>query len=731
MLGSLEGVVSASVNFANERVTVYYDPEKIRPEELKKAVESIGYKLAETSELTRDEEAERDVKKLKRLRLNALMSLAFSVPIVLLSMVFHQVPYREWILLILSLPVLGWFGKDFFIIAARRARHFSSNMDTLVALGTGMAFLFSAFNTLFPGILRSYGMEPHVYYEAAAVVIAFVSLGRFLEEQAKIKTSEAIRRLLDLGVKTARVIRNGAEKEVLISKVRIGDIMMVRPGEKIPTDGKVTDGSGFVDESMITGESLPVGKKPGDTVIGATINLNGSLTIVAEHVGSETVLAQIIRLVQEAQDSKAPVQKLVDRVASIFVPVVIGIAFVTFMAWIFIPHAPSHPGWGWEQGKGLPFALINAVTVLIVACPCALGLATPTALMVGLGRAARQGILIRDADSLETACRLDAIVLDKTGTITRGKPEVREVVWDEGAEDQGAEDRQKIKTAVAAIESRSEHPYAKAIADHFRKEDLPSMEVIGFENTSGKGVSAFAESDGYHIGSKTFILENGGVFSGFMEKKDAELRQQTASLVYVARNRRVILLLSVTDLVKPTSPGAVARLKEMGLRLHMLTGDTVSIASHIAHEAGIDFFKAEVSPAGKAEYVRQLKSQGLKVAMVGDGINDSPALAVADIGMAMGTGTDIAMESAQLTLMKGDLGKVIAAIRLSRATVQTIRQNLFWAFFYNVLMIPIAAGILYPFTGFLLNPMIAGAAMAFSSVSVVMNSLRLRSKRLI
>ena len=315
MLGSLEGVVSASVNFANERVTVYYDPEKIRPEELKKAVESIGYKLAETSELTRDEEAERDVKKLKRLRLNALMSLAFSVPIVLLSMVFHQVPYREWILLILSLPVLGWFGKDFFIIAARRARHFSSNMDTLVALGTGMAFLFSAFNTLFPGILRSYGMEPHVYYEAAAVVIAFVSLGRFLEEQAKIKTSEAIRRLLDLGVKTARVIRNGAEKEVLISKVRIGDIMMVRPGEKIPTDGKVTDGSGFVDESMITGESLPVGKKPGDTVIGATINLNGSLTIVAEHVGSETVLAQIIRLVQEAQDSKAPVQKLVDRVA--------------------------------------------------------------------------------------------------------------------------------------------------------------------------------------------------------------------------------------------------------------------------------------------------------------------------------------------------------------------------------------------------------------------------------
>jgi Cu2+-exporting ATPase len=725
MLGSLEGVISANVNFANERVAVEYDRGKTGPDEMMKAVESIGYKLVTTNDLTREEEAERDRKKLKKLRFNAIMSLAFSVPIVLLAMVFVSVPYREWIMLVLSLPVLGWFGKNFFIVAVKRSRHFSSNMDTLVALGTGTAFLFSAFNTIFPGFLRSRGIEPHVYYEASAVIIAFISLGRYLEDRAKSKTSEAIRKLLNLGVKTARVMRKGMPMEVLISKVRIGDVMIIRPGEKIPTDGKVTEGSGFVDESMITGESVPVEKKPGDRVIGATLNQNGSLNVVAERIGSDTVLAQIVRLVQEAQDSKAPVQKLVDRIAAVFVPVVLVIAILAFIFWALWPHVLTA-----GQTSSIPFAFMIAVTVLIVACPCALGLATPTALMVGLGRAASSGILIRDAVSLETACKLDAIVFDKTGTITRGKPEVRDVIWDEQAESLGNEEKHTVETALVAIESRSEHPFAKAVVDHFKKEEMPAVSIVGFENSSGKGVSAFAGKDSYQVGSKTFILENGGIFSGFMEQKDREMRKQSSSLVYIARNRKVILMLAVTDLLKPTSPAAVARLKEMGLQLHMLTGDTVSIASHIAHEAGIDYFKAEITPAGKADYIRHLKEEGMKVAMVGDGINDSPALALADIGMAMGTGTDIAMESAHLTLVHGDLGKVITAIRLSRATVQTIRQNLFWAFFYNVLMIPLAAGILYPFTGFLLNPMIAGAAMAFSSVSVVTNSLRLRSRKL-
>ncbi len=719
-LGHLQGVESANVNFASERVIIKYDPEKVELEEMMKAVDHIGYKLVETDELTFEEEDAREKKKLRRMQFNALMSLSFSVPIVIIAMIFHDIPYANWIMLVLSLPVLGWFGKDFFIIAVKRARHFSSNMDTLVALGTGVAFLFSAFNTIFPEFLMSRGIHPHVYYEAAAVIIAFISLGRFLEEKAKTRTSASIKKLLNLGAKTAHVIRNGVEKEVLISKVRIGDTMIIRPGEKIPTDGIVTEGSGYVDESMITGESVPVDKKKGDRVIGATLNMSGSLSASAEKIGSETVLSQIIKLVQEAQGSKAPVQKLADRVSGIFVPVVIGIAIITFLGWLVFPQLAAG-----SQQSAVPFAFIAAITVLIVSCPCALGLATPTALMVGIGKAAEHGILIRDAVSLETACKLDAIVLDKTGTITKGKPEVTGEIWDNGSADKVI-----VGQAVAAIESRSEHPFAKALTDHYKKENGHTVAVEAFQNISGKGVSAVVGTDSYDIGSKTFMLEKGRRFSPYLLDTDQELRKNPGSLIYVARNGEVILLLTVSDAVKPSSPAAVAKLKSMGIQLHMLTGDTASIASQVARQAGIEFFKAEVTPEGKAEYIRQLKSQGLKVGMVGDGINDSPALAMSDLGMAMGTGTDIAMESSHLTLVKGDLSKVATAISLSHATVNTIRQNLFWAFFYNLLMIPLAAGILYPFTGFLLNPMIAGAAMAFSSVSVVTNSLRLKGKKL-
>jgi Cu2+-exporting ATPase len=717
MLSAQEGVKSAVVNLAMEQVVVEYEPQLIDPARMGKVVDGIGFKLITDKSVGAGDQVHTQNRRLKRLKFNTLMSVAFSIPVLLISMVFHHLSYSNWIMLILSVPVLAIFGREFFIIAWKRAMHFSSNMDTLVALGTGTAFLYSTFNTVFPEFLRSRGFEPHVYFEASVVIISFILLGRYFEERAKQRTSGAIRKLMGLGVKTARVIRNGVEKEMLISKIIVGDILMIRPGEKIPTDGKVTEGDSFIDESMITGESVPVQKMAGDVVIGATINQTGSLKVSAEKVGSETMLAQIIKLVQEAQGSRAPVQKLVDKVAAVFVPVVIGIAIFTFIAWsIWQPALP-----GGQAASGIPLALMAAISVLVIACPCALGLATPTALMVGLGKAAEHGILIRDAESLETACNIDTIVLDKTGTITVGKPMVAEIVWDENSTDQST-----VEDAIVSIESRSEHPFAAALVGHLKKPGFVAREIVGFESTTGKGVSAFVGSDVYHIGSKSYILENAGKFSKTFLEKDAELRKQAQSLIYVTRNRSVMALFSVTDTIKPSSAAAVAELKNMGIEVHMLSGDTVAITSHMAAKAGIDHFKGEVTPEGKSDYVRQLKEKGRHVAMVGDGINDSPALAQADIGIALGTGTDIAMESAQITLIGGDLEKIISAIRLSRKTVKTIRQNLFWAFFYNVISIPVAAGILYPFTGFLLNPMIAGAGMALSSVSVVTNSLRLK-----
>jgi P-type Cu2+ transporter len=715
MLESQEGIKSAVVNLAMEQVVVEYDPSLTGPPKMEKVIDGIGFRLITDRNVMEQDREEGSSKRLRKLRLNTILSVAFSIPVLLIAMVFHHsVPHANLVMLVLSLPVLGIFGREFFIIAWKRARHFSSNMDTLVALGTGAAFLYSAFNTFFPGFLRSHGFEPHVYFEASVVIISFILMGRYFEENAKQRTTGAIKKLMGLSVKTARVIRNGVEKEMLISKIRVGDILVIRPGEKIPTDGRVTEGNSFIDESMLTGESIPVEKKTGDTVIGATINQTGSLKITAEKIGSETMLAHIIRLVQEAQGSRAPVQKQVDRIAAIFVPVVIGISILTFIAWSV-----------WNPAPGSPIALICAITVLVIACPCALGLATPTALIVGLGKAAEHGILIRDAESLETACTLDTIVLDKTGTITEGKPVVSEVIWEENEND-----RKTIESAIISIESRSEHPFAAALVNHLKPEVFVPDAIVGFESSTGKGVSAFSGTDVYHIGSKSYILENAGKFTERFAEKDILLRKEAQSLVYVAKNRNVVALFAVTDRLKPSSAEAVAMFKKMGIEVHLLSGDTVALTSHMASKAGITHFKGEVTPEGKSDYIRRLKEKGRHVAMVGDGINDSPALALADIGIAMGTGTDIAMESSQITLIKGDLGKIVAAIRLSKETVRTIRQNLFWAFFYNVISIPVAAGILYPFTGFLLNPMIAGAGMAFSSVSVVTNSLRLKRVKL-
>lgn len=713
ILAAQEGVKSAVVNLAMEQVVVEFEPQVIDTHIMEKVVDEIGYKLITDKSVVHDQQEARD-KRLERLKFNTLLSVAFSVPIVLISMVFHNIPYAYWIMLVLAVPVLAIFGREFFIIAWKRAIHFSSNMDTLVAMGTGTAFIYSAFNTIFPEYLQSRGFEPHVYFEAATVIISFILLGRYFEERAKKRTSGAIRKLMGLGAKTAIVIRNGVEKEMLITKIRVGDTLVIRPGEKIPTDGKVTEGNSFIDESMISGESVPVLKKAGDTVIGATLNQTGSMKMLAEKIGSETVLAQIIKLVQEAQGSRAPVQQLVDKVASIFVPAVIILSALTFAIWTI-----------WHPASGSPVALICAITVLVIACPCALGLATPTALMVGLGKAAEHGILIRDAESLETACTIDTIVLDKTGTITMGKPSVVDTFRDGNPTDQA-----EIENAIVSIESRSEHPFASALVSYLKKQDFVPAEISEFESTTGKGVSAKVGNDVYHIGSKKYILDNAGKFSNLFLEKDAELRTKAQSLIYVTRNRNVVALYSVTDAIKPSSVAAVAELKKMGIEVHMLSGDTAEITAHMAAEAGISHFEGEVTPEGKSEYIRDLKHQNRHVAMVGDGINDSPALALADIGIALGTGTDVAMESAQITLIAGDLDKIISAIKLSKATVKTIRQNLFWAFFYNVISIPIAAGILYPFTGFLLNPMIAGAGMAFSSVSVVTNSLRLKRAKI-
>jgi len=723
LLSATEGIREASVNLASEQVMVEYDPAVIPLEAITKAVESLGFKMI-TRDLSTEEESDLVTRRLGLLKRRTVASAVLTLPVVILAMVFHHLPYANPVMLILTLPVLVWSGREFFVIAWKRMVHRSANMDTLVALGTGSAFTLSLFNTLFPSWLRARGIEPHVYYEAASVIITFILLGRYFEEKAKQKTSGAIKQLMGLGVKTARVVRNGVEKEMLITKIVKGDVLIIRPGEKIPVDGRVTEGFSSVDESMITGESVPVNKWPGERVIGATINHTGSLTMVAEKVGSETMLARIIRLVQEAQGSRAPIQRLADRIAAVFVPVVMAIALVTFAVWVT-----------WHPEKGIPFAIMTAVTVLVIACPCALGLATPTALMVGLGKAARHGILIRNAESLELFCRCTDVVLDKTGTVTRGRPQVNEVAWDRSGLKDSETAGEELLRAVVAIESKSEHPFARALVNFFGPVgtvQAPGSEnpVTDFESSTGKGVTAGYAGDLYHIGSRSFVTGEGCLLPAALEEEEKKQKQLARSVIYVACNRKVVLLAALSDTLKPGSAEAVASLGREGFRVHLLSGDSVAITSHMASEAGISLFKAEVSPDGKSEYIRRLKEEGKVVAMVGDGINDSPALAAADIGIAMGTGTDIAIESAQITLIHGDLEKLITALALSRQTVRTIRQNLFWAFFYNIIAIPVAAGILYPVNGFLLNPMLAGAAMAFSSVSVVGNSLLLRSRRL-
>ncbi len=710
MVKAKEGVIDASVNFATTSLTVEYLPNLVGPEDMQKALQSVGYDLlidtkSDTSDVL-DEIREQKYKKLKRRTAGAIL---LSVPVVIIGMFFMNMPFANEIMWILSTPVIMIFGRDFYINAWKQAKHRAANMDTLVALSTGVAYSFSVFNTLWPEFWYTRGLHAHVYFEAATVIIAFIMLGKLLEEKAKGNTSNAIKNLMGLQPKKVTVLLNdGHQIQIPVEKIQKGDMVMVKPGEKIAVDGSVTHGNSYVDESMLTGEPVPVLKSENEKVYAGTINQKGSFNFRAEKVGSETMLAQIIKMVQDAQGSKAPVQKLVDKIAGIFVPTVITIALVAFATWIIFGGEA-----GFTQG------LLALITVLVIACPCALGLATPTAIMVGVGKGAENGILIKDAESLELAKDIDAVVLDKTGTITEGKPVVSDEYW--------LESDNLEKHVLFSIEKKSEHPLADAIVNYYP--NLNEDPLINFESITGKGATAKLGEKNYFVGNKKLLDENNILISEELVKKAAYWSSESKTIIWFAENKKALAVFAIADKIKATSAEAVNRLQKAGIEVYMLTGDNETTAKAIAAKVGIKNFRAEVMPAQKAEFIKQLQDKGKKVAMAGDGINDSAALAQADVSIAMAKGSDIAMDVAKMTIISSDLNKIPMAIKLSRQTVRTIRQNLFWAFVYNLIGIPIAAGILYPINGFLLNPMIAGAAMALSSVSVVSNSLRLKRKK--
>ena len=713
-LGAQEGVYEAKVNFAGSTVLVDYNPRVITPVELQKAVESAGYELVVENTEDTDQADRLQREEFLVLKRKTIGAIVLAVPVFVIGMFFMHMPYGNWIMLAFTIPVMAFFGRDFFVHAYMQLKHGRANMDTLVAVSTGVAFLFSLFNTIWPEYWTSRGLEAHVYYEAAAVIIALILLGRLLEAKAKFSTSTAIKKLMGLQPKTVtKILADGSEEEVPIREVVVGDVLVVKPGEKIPVDGEVTEGSSFVDESMITGESIPVEKVKGQPVYAGTINEKGSFRFRADKVGGETVLANIIRMVQEAQGSKAPVQKLVDRIAGIFVPVVMGIAVITFIVWMLI-------------GGDLAFthALLTSITVLVIACPCALGLATPTAIMVGIGKGAEHNILIKDAESLELMYRVNAIVLDKTGTITEGKPVVTDIHWTPGAEDE------RYQSILLEIERRSEHPLADAVVQKFKERVVNEILVSDFENQTGKGVTAKVGDKVYLVGNRALLEVNHVVLDDDNEKLAVRWEGDGKTVVFFAGEGRVLALVAVADKIKESSRQAVATLHEKGIDVYMLTGDNALTARAVADQVGIRHFKAEVMPGEKANFVEALQHEGKVVAMVGDGINDSQALAQADVSIAMGKGSDIAVDVAKVTLITSDLNVIPRAIALSHQTVRAIRQNLFWAFIYNIIGIPLAAGVLYGINGFLLNPMIAAAAMAFSSVSVVTNSLRIKWKKL-
>lgn len=713
ILNNTEGVSSASVNFASSSVLVEYS-ESITTDVFQNALREIGYDLIVDVDDPSEKQQELQQMHYREIKRRTAWSAMLTMPVFVLGMFFMDWMPGRWISLVLTLPILFWFGRSFFINAFKQARHGNSNMDTLVALSTGIAFSFSVFNTLFPEFMSSRGIPPHVYYEAATVIITFITLGKLLEEKAKSNTSSAIKKLMGLQPKTLKVIRNGEEVEIPIVSVLQGDTIVIRPGEKLPVDGEVMEGSSFVNESMITGEPVPVEKTKGTNVFAGTINQKGSFKFTAKKVGRETLLSQIIKLVQEAQGSKAPVQQLVDKIARIFVPVVIGISILTFTMWMIF-----------GGDDAFTHALFTSIAVLVIACPCALGLATPTAIMVGIGKGAENNILIKDAESLELAHKVNAIILDKTGTITEGKPVVTDIIWEDEI---GSE---HVKPILIAMESKSEHPLAEAVVQKLKEEELTPDFITEFKSITGMGVQAL-DSHGlmFYVGNQKLLSEQTIPVSDMLSKKADDLREEAKTVIFFANQDKALGLIAIADKIKSTSKEAIDELQRRDIEVYMLTGDNHQKAKAVANELNLRHFKAEVLPSGKADFIKELQSHGKVVAMVGDGINDSHALAQADVSIAMGKGSDIAMDVAKMTLITSDLMAIPKALNLSKRTVLGIRQNLFWAFIYNIIGIPVAAGVLYSFNGFLLDPMIAGAAMAFSSVSVVANSLRLKSSKI-
>ncbi len=719
---SVPGVIECHVNFGMEQATIQYDSKQTNLETIQSAVDDAGYQALPLQEMaaTEDDSEQAD----RKSESQTLQRKLWTAGIISILLVVGAIPaitglhlpfippwlHNFWLQLILTSPVQFWCGKSFYVGAWKSLKRRVATMDTLIALGTSAAYFYSVFVTFFPGLLTAQGLTPSVYYEVAASVVALILLGKTLENRAKGETSEAIRKLMGLQAKTARIIRNGEELEVPIAQVEIGDIVQVRPGEQIPVDGDVIEGASTVDEAMVTGESLPIKKQLGDEVIGATINKTGSFKFRATRVGKDTFLAQIVKMVQDAQGSKAPIQKLADQVTGWFVPAVIAIALATFIIWF-------------NATGNFTLATVTMVEVLIIACPCALGLATPTAVMVGTGKGAENGILIKGAESLELAHKIHIIVLDKTGTLTEGKPTVTDFVTIKGTANSN---ELKLLQLAASVERNSEHPLGEAVVRYAQSQEVSLTDVKNFEAIAGSGVRGVVEGKSIALGTLRWMQEL-GCDTEYLELRGRALEAASKTVVWMAVERKIEAILGIADALKPSSAQAVKALQKLGLEVAMLTGDNRATAESIAQSVGITRVFAEVRPDQKAAQIQALQRGGKIVAMVGDGINDAPALALADVGIAIGTGTDVAIAASDITLISGDLQGIVTAIKLSRATMQNIRENLFFAFIYNIAGIPIAAGILYPIFGWLLNPIIAGAAMAFSSVSVVSNALRLRN----
>ena len=709
-LNGLPGVYQATVNYATAVAQVEYNPEVCSDATLQSAVQDAGYDLlVDTGEDVADKAEEIRLTRYRKIKRRTVAALLLSLPIMIISMFFEDISSLKYVLWILATPVVFGLGREFYINAWRQLKHGTSNMDTLVAVSTGIAYTFSVFNLLFPDFWLSRGIEPHIYFEAASVIIAFILLGRLLEERAKQNTSSAIKKLIGLQPKTVIIIVDSDERTVPITAVQKGDTILVKPGERIAVDGKVVTGESYVDESMLNGEPVPLHKQSGEKVFAGTINQKGTFRFIADKIGSDTMLAQIIRMVQDAQGSKAPVQKLVDKIARFFVPAIISISIIAFVAWIFL--APTN---GFTNG------LLAMVTVLIIACPCALGLATPTAIMVGIGKGAEKGILIKDAQSLEIAQKIDTIILDKTGTITAGHPVVVESLWENGFE--------HSRKILYSLEKLSEHPLSDAVVNTLQNEKEISIDK--FENVPGKGVKGIVGSQTYYAGNLSLLNDNHITIASHLQELANKWTQEAKTLVWFADSTQAIAAIALTDEIKQTSAQAISQLQKMGVEVYMLTGDNAISAQAISRKVGINHYKAGVLPNEKAQFIKELQANGKKVGMVGDGINDSAALAQADLSIAMGQGSDIAVDTAMATILSSDLLKIPETIRLSQLTIKTIYQNLFWAFIYNLIGIPIAAGMFYSVNGFLLNPMWASAVMAFSSVSVVLNSLRLKRKRI-